>query len=181
MKNTIVNHIVNYVKTFDKNIKINLSNVDFTDYENKSEIYIDFKNQDITNLINSLRFDDFEVENTIVNTEDSFSVFDFYITNDVCLGTVLIDGYEREVFNVETRVTLISRNYKMVYENYLKTKEWYRIRNLSLKYSDYKCCRCGDSENLQAHHLNYNNLGNEEISDLITVCNSCHKKFHNII
>ena len=173
--------IVNYVNTFDKKLKINLLNVEFNDYENKSEIYIDFKNQDITELINNLKFNNFEVENTIVNTQDSFSVFDFYITCDVCLGTLLMDGYEQDIYNVETRVTLISRNYKFVYQNYLKTKEWYKIRNLSLKYSEYKCCRCGDSENLQTHHLNYNNLGNEEISDLITVCNSCHKKFHKVI
>tara|TARA_R110000851_G_C12777594_1_gene534934 strand:+ start:47 stop:589 length:543 start_codon:yes stop_codon:yes gene_type:complete len=179
--NNIKEIIVNYVNKFDKNIKINLFNVEFIDYKNQSEIYIDFKNQDITYLINNLKINNFKVQNTIVNTYDSFSVFDFYIPSDVCLGNFLIDGCKENIYNIETRVTLISRNYKFVYQSYLKTKEWYKIRNLSLKYSEYKCSRCGNSENLQTHHLNYNNLGNEEISDLITVCNSCHKKFHKII
>ena len=68
----------------------------------------------------------------------------------------------------------------MVYNNYLKSQEWYILKNLALKYSNYKCSKCGETENLNIHHLNYNNIGNEEISDLITVCNSCHKEFHKI-
>jgi len=175
MKNTIVK----YINRFDKNLHININDVSYTEYENKAQIYIDFKNQDITNLIESLRFY-YDVNNEIVNITDRFSVFTFYITCDIPLDYIEIQGEFNEVYNVETQVFLTSRNYKMVYNNYLKSQEWYILKNLALKYSNYKCSKCGETENLNIHHLNYNNIGNEEISDLITVCNSCHKEFHKI-
>jgi hypothetical protein len=127
-----------------------------------------------------LKFDNYVVDNIICNIKDSFSVFSFYISSDTPLDYVKIDDDFTEVYNVETEVYLTSRNYKMVYNNYLKSQEWYNLKNLALKYSNYKCSKCDASENLNIHHLNYNNIGNEEISDLITVCNSCHKEFHKI-
>ena len=39
---------------------------------------------------------------------------------------------------------------------------------------------CSKKENLQIHHLNYNNIGDEYIGDLEVVCSSCHKKIHKI-
>jgi len=41
MKNTITN----YINRFDKNLHININNVSYTEYENKAQIYIDFKNK----------------------------------------------------------------------------------------------------------------------------------------
>ncbi|MCE5329646.1 HNH endonuclease [bacterium] len=32
---------------------------------------------------------------------------------------------------------------------------------------------------MQVHHLTYKSFGNEELEDLVTVCEKCHEKIHN--
>lgn len=35
-------------------------------------------------------------------------------------------------------------------------------------------------KSVQVHHITYKNLGNENVlTDLCTLCGSCHKKIHN--
>lgn len=40
------------------------------------------------------------------------------------------------------------------------------------------CQRCGRSTARHVHHLTYNNLGHEPLSDLMPVCGSCHQAIH---
>jgi hypothetical protein len=42
-----------------------------------------------------------------------------------------------------------------------------------------KCEVCGETKPLQAHHLSYDNLGNESPSEILMVCDSCHCICHN--
>jgi hypothetical protein len=168
--------LIKFLNGYDNKITINNKKVDYTQYERKDEMYIDLGKQDLTAFLFMLE-EDFEVEEIISNVEDGFLVYEFYITNDVCLGE---DDDIGEIYNVETRVNLISRNYKRVYHSYLNSEEWHDKRNKMLEYSDYKCSMCSASENLQVHHLNYNTVGNESLGDLLVVCNSCHKKIHKI-
>ena len=168
--------VLDFINRYDKQLNLSSKKVDWIDYENSSYIYIDFsKNDNLNNLIWSLK-DDFKVEQTILNLDDVFAVYEFSIGCDCCLGEV----DDRELFNVETKVQLIDRNYKNVYHAYLQTKEWYDKRNQVLKFSDYKCNRCEETENLQVHHLNYNSIGDESMNDLEVVCKSCHKGIHKI-
>jgi len=65
----------------------------------------------------------------------------------------------------------------MGYSEYLQSEHWQKIRAERLKIDDYKCQKCGRPLDLQVHHLNYDNLGNEDIySDLITLCKYCHHR-----
>ncbi len=68
------------------------------------------------------------------------------------------------------------------YKEYLQTPQWKRIAQKVRKRDRFKCVECDSSESLNIHHLNYDNIFNEEnhLKDLICVCNKCHKKIHNI-
>ena len=62
------------------------------------------------------------------------------------------------------------------YLAYLNSKTWADKRNLALERDSYKCSICGNPNNLQVHHLCYpRTLGTEPISDLMTLCEHCHK------
>ena len=66
------------------------------------------------------------------------------------------------------------------YKNYIRSKEWAR------KKADFRGCGlntggcyvCGCSENLQQHHKTYKRLGKERLTDLILLCQSCHRDVH---
>ena len=173
--------LINFLNSYDKEINIDKEKVNHFQYEYKDQIFIDLGNQDLTNILFMLKYD-FNIEKEIINLEDCFLVYHFYINSDVVLGKLDIEnnGELQEVFNVDTSVRLTTRNYKNIYYSYLNTKEWHDKRNKMLNYADYKCSRCSKTENLQVHHLNYNTVGFESFNDLQVVCNGCHKKIHNI-
>lgn len=67
----------------------------------------------------------------------------------------------------------------MNYKEYLKSKHWAKVRKLAIKRSGNKCQLCSSKGKLNVHHNNYKNLGKELPTDLIVLCETCHKKFHN--
>lgn len=65
------------------------------------------------------------------------------------------------------------------YSDYLKSDHWQECRNKRLKIDFYQCFFCGCKDNLNVHHLTYENKGNEDVqNDLVTLCKSCHSKIH---
>ena len=71
------------------------------------------------------------------------------------------------------------KEYDYSYKNYLHSDKWYKIRDKVFNRDNNKCTICGATENLVAHHKNYDNLGNEKLEDLITVCEECHEVIHS--
>lgn len=69
--------------------------------------------------------------------------------------------------------------YKDAYYEYLESDQWLNIRRIALMKSDFKCEKCGNKENLNVHHLNYNSVFDEKIRDIIVLCKGCHKNQHN--
>lgn len=70
--------------------------------------------------------------------------------------------------------------YTTQYQSYLMSDNWQRKRRERLEIDGHKCVMCGSRSRLQVHHVNYRHLGYEDpMSDLCTVCKSCHKKLHN--
>ncbi|QQO38632.1 ATPase [Bacillus phage BCPST] len=64
-------------------------------------------------------------------------------------------------------------------------KEGIRTQNWTneIRTRDGKCAKCSSTENLEAHHIfNFANFGflANEIENGITLCETCHKKFHSI-
>ena len=51
------------------------------------------------------------------------------------------------------------------------------FRRLAKEIYDEKCAWCNSTKNLLVHHLDHNRLNND-ISNLIVICKSCHQKHH---
>lgn len=62
---------------------------------------------------------------------------------------------------------------------YLKSDHWQSLRLEKLANAGAKCCRCNhvDISN-DVHHLNYRNLYDVTLMDLVVLCRSCHEKIH---
>lgn len=74
------------------------------------------------------------------------------------------------------QVPKVSINHK----EYIKSEEWDIKRKTKLKEANYKCQLCAENQTeLHVHHNNYDNLGYEDMSDLIVLCKDCHSKFHD--
>lgn len=74
------------------------------------------------------------------------------------------------------------------YDWYLTTKHWKRIRKKAIKNADYHCQLCGTYRGkFNVHHNRYYDSGgnsilfNEKKSDVIYVCERCHKTIHYYI
>lgn len=66
------------------------------------------------------------------------------------------------------------------YELYLESTEFDEIRQAVFARDNYKCVVCGDTENIQPHHLTYRNIYKENLQDLITLCRRCHATYHAV-
>jgi 5-methylcytosine-specific restriction endonuclease McrA len=66
------------------------------------------------------------------------------------------------------------------YRAYLRSDYWWRTRKRIYQRDRYECRICGAREGLQVHHkfTSYERLGAELDTDLITVCDRCHKRIH---
>ena len=67
-------------------------------------------------------------------------------------------------------------------DDYLQTDIWRAIRNRRIRMDCYQCQMCGTAKNLHVHHIRYPDVwGTENVEDdLITLCDSCHAKVHEI-
>ena len=53
------------------------------------------------------------------------------------------------------------------------------MRQKVFRRDGFKCVICGKAKNLNVHHITYENLGAEKVSDLVTLCRDCHEDIHN--
>ena len=61
---------------------------------------------------------------------------------------------------------------------YLKSPEWRTVRKQALINAAYRCQECGvwlKPSLLHVHHLNYDNLGDEDPEDLLVLCQQHHE------
>lgn len=65
------------------------------------------------------------------------------------------------------------------YQAYIGSDGWRTRRAVKLQQSP-KCEACGSRENLHVHHRSYENFGTERMSDLRTLCESCHSWVHYV-
>lgn len=76
-----------------------------------------------------------------------------------------------------TRDVLLSQEYK----DYLQSKRWLRLRAAVFKRDGYRCVICNSNQDLQCHHRTYKRIFKERMSDLTTLCGSCHNVVTNIL
>lgn len=64
------------------------------------------------------------------------------------------------------------------YSIYLKSDEWKILRGLALAAAGNRCSVCKCSENLEVHHLTYERVFKERLSDLTVLCHFHHELAH---
>lgn len=64
------------------------------------------------------------------------------------------------------------------YKEYLLSEDWTKKRSVILERDEYACRVCNSTTGLQVHHKTYDNIYQEPLGDLITLCKSCHELFH---
>ena len=67
---------------------------------------------------------------------------------------------------------------KVDYYEYMNSPEWKAKREERLKHDKYQCQLCHTAKNLVVHHVTYDRLGHEDLSDLVTLCKKCHESVH---
>jgi 5-methylcytosine-specific restriction endonuclease McrA len=60
------------------------------------------------------------------------------------------------------------------YRAYLRSPQWAELRRLVLIRDGHECRYCGATVCLEVHHLTYERLYHEPLSDLICLCAGCH-------
>lgn len=85
---------------------------------------------------------------------------------------------KRRAANKAKRLRRIHELRSMPYREYLKTRHWRRLRVVAIKKAKHKCAVCGDTENLNVHHLTYERKGCEKLEDLQVLCRECHENVH---
>jgi hypothetical protein len=66
----------------------------------------------------------------------------------------------------------------MAYPDYLQTADWKIRREDALKRARFSCQVCSGKGELHVHHRTYLRRGNEAEGDLLVLCATCHKLFH---
>jgi len=64
------------------------------------------------------------------------------------------------------------------YYAYLKTDHWQHIRRTKLRLTRNRCQLCGSRNKLNVHHRSYAEVYQEQLDDLIVLCEQCHSTFH---
>jgi 5-methylcytosine-specific restriction endonuclease McrA len=64
------------------------------------------------------------------------------------------------------------------YNRYLESNQWKEKAKKVRRRDKYKCRVCG-KPGWVVHHLTYKRVGKERLSDLITLCEHCHKDIHS--
>jgi 5-methylcytosine-specific restriction endonuclease McrA len=60
------------------------------------------------------------------------------------------------------------------YRSYMSSPEWRQRRSEVLARDEGRCRRCGGPAT-EVHHLTYARFGSEPLTDLLSVCGSCHE------
>lgn len=61
------------------------------------------------------------------------------------------------------------------YQRYLASREWALLREAVRERANWTCERCKQLPIAATHHLTYERVGHEELTDLQAVCGPCHR------
>lgn len=69
---------------------------------------------------------------------------------------------------------------KSRYSEYLQSKEWNKLKAKVINRANGTCEGCDTKSILEVHHLTYDRVGMELMTDLVAFCPNCHRKAHGI-
>ena len=68
-----------------------------------------------------------------------------------------------------------------LYISHLASEKWKQTKLTRLLIDDFKCQQCRipiTAETSHCHHITYQNLGDEGMKDVVSVCPQCHNDIH---
>lgn len=95
----------------------------------------------------------------------------------------LVETYRQNVAELkkelrERQRELNKNDFHEWYKEYLHSPEWYEKRQLVFDRCDWTCEGCGIERSTIAHHITYENAGNEFLFELLGLCKKCHDRLH---
>lgn len=80
-------------------------------------------------------------------------------------------------------MTLDKITYRLDYSAYINSDLWRNkkiyVKNIYIQNNwPISCVKCNTNRSIELHHNYYNNLGDEDISNLDYLCNDCHNQWH---
>jgi phage terminase large subunit GpA-like protein len=70
------------------------------------------------------------------------------------------------------------RKHSSRYLSYLRSPAWFALRKQHFaRYGEW-CKACGSTQKIHLHHKTYENLGRELMSELVALCDLCHRAVH---
>ena len=61
------------------------------------------------------------------------------------------------------------------YQEYLLSSKWQEKRTERILIGKKRCAACHSTQNLHVHHLTYSRIYNEDMADLVPLCEPCHE------
>ena len=104
----------------------------------------------------------------------------YFLISLIIILLILNRIFDRKIQKPKRKPKTLHRLRQEEYRRYLKSDHWKETRSIALQKANYTCKDCGSKSNLQVHHLTYARRGHERQSDLVVVCDKCHKKRHGI-
>jgi 5-methylcytosine-specific restriction endonuclease McrA len=75
----------------------------------------------------------------------------------------------------------VTQRHSPEYQTRIRSAEWRKLRQELILRARHRCQRCQTlSPALSVHHLTYERLGRELLSDLVVVCTLCHEALDRI-
>lgn len=105
-------------------------------------------------------------------------------TDPVCASAVPHRGIQDAKWRLEQAERDAERQRKSeawwsLYNEYLLSPEWAERRRKVIEREGGICQGCMDVDGTQVHHLTYDRVGRELLTDLVLLCDACHKNAHD--
>lgn len=71
-------------------------------------------------------------------------------------------------------------NRQVQYREYIFSEAWAKKRAMFWSRHPRRCARCGSTVKLHVHHMTYERFKKERMSDLIGLCQRCHRLVHRV-
>jgi len=68
--------------------------------------------------------------------------------------------------------------HKKAYDKHLLSEQWDKKKQKVRRRDGKRCQVCGGGSTFEVHHLTYDRVFVEKLSDLVLLCSSCHRKVH---
>lgn len=79
---------------------------------------------------------------------------------------------------LQSNVPLLDPKLREAYDKHLLSPLWGKKKAKIHRRDGNRCQVCGENKMFDVHHLTYERVFVEKLSDLVLLCPSCHRKVH---